>query len=387
MSVIQRIAVAFAISTIFSCTSAPSPTTSIDDQSSNAPYTVLVVSQRTADTECSDGGVDIHSGFDSNGNGILDTDEISETYTVCHGMQTSSTLVMITDGAPVESCLYSGKTIQFGLDANADDTLSEVEIYQTEYLCNSFGSLISMEELAFGDLNCLYGGFQIDTGIDLNENETLDSYEVNSTVYMCDDPIQLTSKIDVAPGPNCLYGGEAIVVGSDLDGSGTLDDLEIQETTYICNAQSMVLRTYTCTIDVSTIADESADTVLATYRLDEYANYDISVTGKIINPTFSISHTENLGPYVHQVKWLDARVSLVYDVRMPANRGTWFFSIDRDVDNSGEPTSLFIDPEDTQLQVAYADTDNPDGPDDGTDPDILGDSFPLTSCTLTELGG
>ncbi|EAR08593.1 DUF7151 family protein [Reinekea blandensis] len=382
MSVLQRLAVAFAITTIFSCSSSPSPSTNIDDQSSNTPFTVLVVSQRAANTDCPAGGVDIQSGFDSNGNGELDATEVTETFTVCHGQQAGTTLVTIADGA--ENCLYSGKTIQFGIDADANDELAESEIYQTEELCNAFGSLMTVTDLSFGDSECTYGGRQIDTGLDLNENEILDANEVNSSVKLCDDPQQLTLTIDVSPGANCLYGGEAIVVGSDLDGSGTLSEAEIDETTYVCNAQSMIVRTYSCAVDITSVAESPSGDMTAIYRLDEYANYDISVTGKIITPALSLSHSENYGPYVHDEKWLDARVSQVYDVRGTANRGTWLFYIDRDVDNSGT-TPLFVDIDDTQLIVAYIDDDNPDGSDTDSDPDVLGSTFDFTSCTLTEL--
>ena len=77
----------FIMMTIFSgCDS--NSTSDNDNNESIANYSSLI--SRTAipvgDERCPNGGIEIHSGIDENGNGILDTEEIDVTDYVCNGL-------------------------------------------------------------------------------------------------------------------------------------------------------------------------------------------------------------------------------------------------------------------------------------------------------------
>ena len=90
--------------------------------------------------DCPAGGTAILTGPDTNGNGLLDPDEVQSTRPVCNGRDGAGNAVTglfaITDEPPGANCPAGGTRIDFGLDTDSDGTLSLTEVTQTGYVCN-----------------------------------------------------------------------------------------------------------------------------------------------------------------------------------------------------------------------------------------------------------
>lgn len=126
--------------------------------------TMLVrMDSEAAGANCSAGGTKIGAGFDTNGNGVLDTVEVSGTPTyVCGGLPGAAG----TNGT-------NGATGAAGASGAAGTNGS-----------NGQSSLMVMTIEAAG-ANCNYGGTKITAGLDTNRNTVLDSGEVTATSYNC----------------------------------------------------------------------------------------------------------------------------------------------------------------------------------------------------------
>ncbi|WP_225413209.1 DUF7151 family protein [Stigmatella hybrida] len=92
---------------------------------------------------CSQGGTAVKSGLDSNGNGTLDADEVSNTTFVCNGLtgvtgQNGKNALVRLDSEPAgTNCAYGGASVKSGLDTNGDGTLNTSEVQTTQFVCSS----------------------------------------------------------------------------------------------------------------------------------------------------------------------------------------------------------------------------------------------------------
>ena len=98
---------------------------------------------------CANGGIQVDTGIDENGNGLLDSDEIDNTQYVCNGEDGNdgqdgsdgedghSTLIVVTEEPVGDNCDYGGSRIDTGLDLDRDGQLSAGEVSATTYLCRS----------------------------------------------------------------------------------------------------------------------------------------------------------------------------------------------------------------------------------------------------------
>lgn len=115
---------------------------------------LIVMTPEPASANCAEGGTMVESGPDTNGNGMLDTDEVTATAYVCDGADGS-------DGAD---------------GTNGEDGSS---------------SLIELMELPAEDANCPEGGTRVDTGLDDGEGTAtagdgvLGDDEIDATAYVC----------------------------------------------------------------------------------------------------------------------------------------------------------------------------------------------------------
>lgn len=142
---------------------------------------------------CPNGGIEIPMGFDQNGNGELDNNEITSIETVCNGTNGVNALIAIASLPAGSTCPAGGLTINVGLDLNGDKILKNNEITQTSNVCHGqngapgedgFSYLISTSAEAAGS-NCPFGGVRIESGKDTNRNNLLDESEVEQTQYVC----------------------------------------------------------------------------------------------------------------------------------------------------------------------------------------------------------
>ena len=186
--------------------------------------------------DCPDGGFVFDHGFDVNGDGTLNTDEVRGSNVVCHGAPGEPG----TDGALGEA------------GARGDAGFS-VLVVVTAVAPNA--------DLEDGAQGCPAGGQRADVGLDDGLDSAgqaageardgiLDPGEIETTVHLCHGPAgaagqdgepggagqnSLVRIEGEEPGANCPAGGVRIRVGLDDDGDGQLADEEVDDTTYVCS--------------------------------------------------------------------------------------------------------------------------------------------------------
>jgi hypothetical protein len=137
--------VGLSIAALFSCEQPQTPGTQIDDQSTNDPYTIVSATAlvKSASATCPNGGVDIATGFDENGNAQLDNDEITDTYTICNGDAGLGNLVVISNEPSGNQCTFGGKSVAVGVDANLNGVLDSGEIETVQYFCSTMNFMMT----------------------------------------------------------------------------------------------------------------------------------------------------------------------------------------------------------------------------------------------------
>jgi hypothetical protein len=143
------------------------------------------------------------------------------------GKQTAAALVRIDPEPAGANCPAGGSAVKTGTDTNGDGTLEDDEVTDTAYVCNGASgpsgpsgspgpsgvsgssgatALVRVEDEPAG-ANCPYGGKRIDSGVDTNGDGVLQDGEVTATTYLC----------DMAPQPMVFYGDVTIARQADLD--------------------------------------------------------------------------------------------------------------------------------------------------------------------------
>ncbi len=134
----------------------------------NSGTTIVTRLTNLANAEsCGLGGVRIEWGVDTNGNGELDSEEITNSSTICNGEQGNKSLVTITNNGTLENCFQGGVVIQSGVDANGDNSLQEEEIEITRTVCNGIDGRVNEEIriallLIAGSSSGFRSGFAVD---------------------------------------------------------------------------------------------------------------------------------------------------------------------------------------------------------------------------------
>jgi len=227
---------------------------------------LVTVVPEAAGANCASGGSLVSSGLDTNGNGILDPGEVTNRQYICNGAAGAAgstgleSLISTFSLAPGNvNCANGGTRVNSGVDTNGNGVLDASEITNTQYVCNGAqgatgaagsngqNSLVSLTTLAVGDAFCPNGGTEAQSGIDTNGDGILEASEVTNTAYACNGATGATgaagsngvnSLIAETPEPagvNCTYGGVKVTSGIDANGDGILEAGEVQATSYVCN--------------------------------------------------------------------------------------------------------------------------------------------------------
>lgn len=91
---------------------------------------------------CPSGGQGVSSGLDTNGNGMLDAEEVQATQYVCNGKSGSAGLNTLVGQAPEPAgahCENGGILVTAGLDTDANGALDAGEVTSSSYVCNGAG--------------------------------------------------------------------------------------------------------------------------------------------------------------------------------------------------------------------------------------------------------
>jgi len=188
---------------------------------------------------CDEGGSLLQVGVDTNRNGVLDEDEITETRASCDGAAGAATIVVVENEPAGAECPVGGRRITTGIDENGDGLLADDEIADVGFVCDVTINLIEVTDIAVGTSTvCPNGGQQIDQGVDTNDDGTLEAAEIQSTRLVCNGtdgiPV-LADETNEPAGMNCPAGGTRVAVGRDLDLDGTLDADEEESVSFVCD--------------------------------------------------------------------------------------------------------------------------------------------------------
>ena len=180
-------------------TSATNGNPSNGNSSTGEKFIATAVRNTAPVSACPNGGISVDAGIDTNGNGVLDSSEVTSTQYVCNGANGSnatSILVLVTAESAGSNCVYGGQSVNVGTDTNGNNVLDSSEITSTKYICNGatgqsgtsgsngINTLVSISPESAGS-NCTNGGQKICSGPDSNNNNILDAGEIVTTTYVC----------------------------------------------------------------------------------------------------------------------------------------------------------------------------------------------------------
>ncbi len=126
----------------------------------------------------------------------------------------NSILYSVLNSAPTSSCPNGGITVYAGIDTNGNGVLDTSEITSTQYVCNGTNVAISLITLSTGSMGCANGGTNVCVGPDVDSNGVPDS--ITSCQAVCNganEPVAV-------PGQNQYVLPGTLVW---LDGSGSFD--------------------------------------------------------------------------------------------------------------------------------------------------------------------
>jgi hypothetical protein len=185
--------------------------------------TLVRVDEEPAGDNCAEGGQAIATGPDENGNGTLEDSEVEETNYVCNGADGedgetgddgADALVRLEEEPAGDNCAEGGWKVLVGKDTDGDGTLSDEEVSETRYVCNGQdgASVVTRtEEVPPGD-RCQKGGEVVEWGVDANQNGELDDDEVEASQVECRDSCpgdQVWNAVDEM----CRQGTRLVVEG------------------------------------------------------------------------------------------------------------------------------------------------------------------------------
>jgi BclB C-terminal domain-containing protein len=178
--------------------------------------TLAIRRAEPAGENCPTGGERIDTGFDDNGNQVLDVNEVDVSAYVCNGAAGTSSLVSVSPEEPGGNCAEGGLLIRHGSDDDADGSLQAVEVEGSSYVCHAEGAT----------------GASGERGADGNDGSEGIGYNALAVVIP-------------EGGASCDFGGFALAVGVDdggsggtdaIAGDGVLDEDEIDQIELVCGA-------------------------------------------------------------------------------------------------------------------------------------------------------
>ena len=169
------------------------------------------LSDEPAGSACEFGGVKVESGADDDADGNLTVTEVDKTSYVCNGPDAANpTLTRATAEPAGENCTDGGVRIDFGLDSDANGSLGDEEVQDTEFVCNGTDGM---------------DGADGTNGVD-GVDGTNGTSAVTPLVSVTTEP---------AGGACGTTAGVRIDAGPDTDADGVLDGTEVVNSEVVCN--------------------------------------------------------------------------------------------------------------------------------------------------------
>lgn len=184
------------------------------------PGSVLADTSPASAADCPDGGTVVRGGTDDNHNQKLDDSEVRTRTVVCNPepAQPPPKIVVRIIGEPLGStaCIEGGSAVQSGPDTNGNGALDDEEVTDTRLLCGELLTTRFRTEPA--GANCPAGGVAFELGHDRNGNAVLDSGEVEHTNFSCGEI--LAQSIDIASDDDAATLAHIRIIDGDLRSQG-----------------------------------------------------------------------------------------------------------------------------------------------------------------------
>ena len=250
----------------------------------NGKNAVSRTSEELPGSNCEYGGIKIEVGIDNNGNGTLEDGEVltQQTKYACNGADGDNgadALVKVSDEPKGDNCKNNdGIKIEIGIDTDGDGELDENEVTDTKYVCGGKNGKQG-EQGDKGDKGEPgKNGADGEDGADGEKGDQGpkgDQGEQGATGATGESgkngATSLVSVVDEPKGENCAAGGKKINVGLDANGNGELDEDEIdpEGVYYVCNGRDaeeagLTSSSTGCSLNA---VDETDDAVLALFAL------------------------------------------------------------------------------------------------------------------------
>lgn len=177
-------------------------------------------------SDCPNGGFRVETGLDLNRDGVLNPDEVSSTSFACDGDPgqdgRGNSAVRLTVEPAGVNCENGGTRVETGPDTDGDGQLADQEVTETRYVCNgqANATLVAVETIEPGGV-CLNGGQRILEGLDGNGDGVLDPSEVDSTTVVCSSVNTLPITISTGTVPDALRSGDYEAEVEALGGIGS----------------------------------------------------------------------------------------------------------------------------------------------------------------------
>lgn len=225
-------------------------------------YTALLnIVSEPVGTNCPTGGQAIESGLDTDRSGTLDVVEVTSTRFLCNGAIGASgvnglqSLLATASEAPGGACgAVGGTRVTSGIDDDGNGILDTLEIDNTFLVCDGVAGTAGLDGANGADginslllvssepagINCPAGGKRIDSGLDGDRSGALDAGEISATDYVCNgDPLTYPVLMSEEPRPElCLHGATLVHSGPDINGNAVLDAVEITGTATVCSGNT-----------------------------------------------------------------------------------------------------------------------------------------------------
>jgi len=218
---------------------------------------LVLQSVEASGSNCINGGIRIDSGIDSDRDGNLSSDEVTQTSYICdgnngtngidgadgsdgndgtNGVDGNDVLVIENIEAKGLNCSSGGIKIDAGLDSDGDGNLSTSEITRTFYVCNGDNGLNGTDG---NDGTNGTDGADGQNGIDgVDGSDGVDGTNGIDGVDGSSGLNALVVQSIEANGSNCSSGGIKVDTGIDSNGDGNLSTSEISQTLYVCNGDN-----------------------------------------------------------------------------------------------------------------------------------------------------
>lgn len=142
-------------------------------------------------TNCENGGIKVETGFDSNRNGILETNEVLTTNFIC-SIKGDNSIINTYIEPSGNNCTNGGIKIDSGIDNNNNGILDGTEIQSTRFICNGIdGGIDEQIRLSFGN------HFLFNSSVDwiISNNETEHLLKFNKLNYTNVDSIVVATRL------------------------------------------------------------------------------------------------------------------------------------------------------------------------------------------------